>query len=346
MGRSEVEMFERKGRRSGQMNEPSPADLVGMYEVQATIVAADSRFRQGISRGELSLIYYSPRGQECISAAIGAHLQREDYLVTTYRGLHDQIAKGIPLRELIAEYLGRANGTCGGKGGPMHVTHAESGVMVTTGIVGGGLPIANGLALAAELDADRDAGRRVTAVCFGDGATNTGAFHEAMNLAAVWNLPVIFVCQNNQYGEHTPIAQSMRVATVAERAGAYAVPSVRVDGNDPVALWHEVGAATARARAGGGPTLIEASTYRFCGHVFGEDLAYQPAEEREAAIDADPVPRYRVDLIEKFGVDEAALQDIDERVAVLVDDAFNFAIAAEAPSLTQLYTDVLAEVGV
>jgi TPP-dependent pyruvate/acetoin dehydrogenase alpha subunit len=320
------------------MAEPRDEDLLTMYEIQAKIVAADEQFRQRISSGEVSLVYYSPRGQEAISAALGAHLRPDDYLVTTYRGLHDQIAKGIPLPDLFAEYLGRATGTCGGKGGPMHVTHAASGVMVTTGIVGGGLPIANGFALAAVLDDSS----RVTVVCFGDGATNTGAFHEAMNLAAVWQLPVVFLCQNNQYGEHTAIAQSMRVATVAERGAAYGIPSERVDGNDAVAMWQRFGAAVDRARDGGGPTLIDALTYRFHGHILGEDLAYQPADERDAAMAADPVPAYRSRLISQYGVTEVALADIDRRVAAEVTDAFRLALAGPEPDMASLYTDVVA----
>jgi acetoin:2,6-dichlorophenolindophenol oxidoreductase subunit alpha len=326
----------------GVMVEPGMDVLLGMYKVQAKIAAVDEQFRQRIARGQVSLVYYSPRGQECISAALGARLRVDDYLVTTYRGLHDQIAKGIPLPELVAEYLGRSSGTCGGKGGPMHVTHAASGVMVTTGIVAGGLPIANGLAVAAVLD-DSD---RVTVVCFGDGATNNGAFHEAVNLAAVWDLPVIFLCQNNQYGEHTPIGRSMRVPTVAQRAGAYGIASARVDGNDPVAMWHEIGAAVDRAREGGGPTLIDALTYRFYGHILGEDLAYQPAAEREAAIAADPVPAYRARLITEYRVADSVLREIDRDVAVEVDDAFTVALASPEPDISSLYTDVVAEVAV
>jgi TPP-dependent pyruvate/acetoin dehydrogenase alpha subunit len=323
-----------------QMAEPGGEDLLKMYEIQAKVVAADEQFRQRISSGEVSLVYYSPRGQEAISAALGAHLRPEDYLVTTYRGLHDQIAKGIPLPVLVAEYLGRTTGTCGGKGGPMHVTHAASGVMVTTGIVGGGLPIANGLALAAVLDDSP----RVTVVCFGDGATNTGAFHEAVNLAAVWDLPVIFMCQNNQYGEHTAIGRSMRVATVAERAAAYGIPAMRLDGNDAVAMWDGVGVAVNRARNGGGPTLIDALTYRFHGHILGEDLAYQPADERNAAIAADPVPAYRSRLIGQFGVNPIELADIDRRVAAEVEEAFTLALAGPEPDISSLHTDVVAEV--
>lgn len=322
------------------MTQPATDDLVGMYQTQALISAADERFRQGIMRGEFFMIYYSPRGQECISAALGVHLRPEDYLVTIYRGLHDQIAKGVPLPELVAEYLGRSTGTCGGKGGPMHVTHAESGVMVTTGIVGGGLPIANGLAWASSLDGED----RVTAVCFGDGATNTGAFHEAVNLAAVWNLPVVFVCQNNLYGEHTAVGDTMRVETIAERAAAYGIASARVDGNDPVALWHTVNEAVQRARGGGGPTLIEAVTYRFFGHVFGENLDYQPAEEREAAIAADPTLRFRTRLIDEYAVDEAVLDEIDREAGAQVEQAFASALSSPLPESSALYTDVVTEV--
>lgn len=324
------------------MADPTRADLVRMYEIQATIVEADEQFRRRLLGGEIALVYYSPRGQECIAAALGAHLRRDDYLVTTYRGLHDQIAKGMPLRPLVAEYLGRSTGTCGGKGGPMHVTHAASGVMVTTGIVGGGLPIANGLALSARLD-DSD---RVTVVCFGDGATNTGAFHEAVNLAAVWNLPVIFVCQNNQYAEHTAIGHSMRVQTVAERAAAYGIAQARVDGNDAIAMWHSVAEAIDGARKGAGPTLIDAVTYRFHGHIFGENLAYQPSAEREAAIAADPVPAYRRLLVEQHGVGEHELTAVDERVRAEVDDAFEFALGSGFPEVDCLHTDVAAEVTV
>jgi len=157
---------------------------------------------------------------------------------------------------------------------------------------------------------------------------------------------VLFICQNNQYGEHTPIAASMRVDSVAERAAAYGIASARVDGNDPVALWKEIGIATTRAREGGGPTLIDAVTYRFWGHVFGEDMGYQPADERAAAMEADPHPRYRARLIEHFAVEVATLDRIDARVRAQVDDAFEFALASDLPEVSMLETDVFAEVTV
>src|SRR5258708_7475922 len=166
-----------------------------MFETMTKIKRCDERFRSMLTSGQIVITYYSPRGQEVIPSAFSALLRLDDYMVTTYRGLHDHIGKGVNLRELWAEFLGRREGTCKGKGGPMHITDPKSGLMVTTGVVGGGLPIANGFGLAAKLNGTD----QVTVVNFGDGASNIGAFHEAMNLAAVWELPVVFVCQNNGY---------------------------------------------------------------------------------------------------------------------------------------------------
>ena len=316
------------------------ADRLRLYETMAAIKANDERFRSMISSGQLFLIYYPPRGQEAIAAGVGAALRPDDYVVTTYRGLHDQIAKGVPLRELWAEYLGRVTGTCKGKGGPMHVTHPASGLMVTTGIVGSGMPIANGLALGSVLADDG----RVTVVNFGDGASNIGAFHESLNLASLWKLPVIFVCQNNFYGEHTGHADAAAETDIAAKASAaYAMPGVAVDGNDPEAVFVAAGEAVRRARAGEGPTLIEARAYRFWGHVFGDDMAYQPPAERQAAMDADPVPAYRARLLAEQVADEEALADIEARIATEIEDAVAFALASPEADLSEIDIDVFAE---
>src|SRR5580700_1135492 len=176
--------------------------LRSVYRTMVLVAATDDALRAALSAGTVTMAYYSPRGQEATAAGFAAALRPDDYLVTTYRGLHDQIAKGVPLRPLLAEMLGRAEGTGKGKGGPMHVVWPEAGLMLTTGVVGSGLPIACGLAWAAQ----RENRGRVTLASFGDGASNIGAFHEACNLAAVWRLPVIFLCQNNHYGEHTAFA--------------------------------------------------------------------------------------------------------------------------------------------
>ncbi|MDH5256102.1 MAG: thiamine pyrophosphate-dependent dehydrogenase E1 component subunit alpha, partial [Gammaproteobacteria bacterium] len=183
---------------------PADRDLVaGIYTTMARIAEADKAIQRSLSAGELQFQYYPAGGQEAIPAAIAPLLTREDSMVITYRCIHDIVAKGTPMREIMAEMYGRAAGTSKGKGGPMHLSDPNSGLMATTGIVGAGLPIANGLALAAQL---RGTGR-ITVVTFGDGATSTGAFHEALNLAAVWKLPVVFVCQNNQYAEYTAIPE-------------------------------------------------------------------------------------------------------------------------------------------
>src|SRR5882757_1480827 len=263
-----------------------PETLLSVYRKALLIQLVDERMRSLLSSGRMAAVYYSPRGQEILAAAMGVHLKPTDYLVTSYRGVHDQLAKGIPLRLLCAEYYGKSTGACKGKGGPMHITYPAGGVMVTTGVVGGGLPIANGLALASQLKGDG----RVTLCCFGDGASNIGAFHESLNMASLWKLPVIFLCQNNGYGECTKYEKATAVAHVAERAASYNMKGVTVDGNDPQAMWQAARDAVERARAGDGPTLLEATTFRFMGHYFGDPGAYIPKEEYAAALARDPMP--------------------------------------------------------
>ncbi len=318
---------------------PDKETLARMFELVTAINLTDERFRTLLSSGRARSTYYSPKGQECISAAFGALLRPDDYCVTMYRGLHDHLAKGVPMRELFAEFLGRVTGTCKGKGGPMHVTHPASGLMVTTGIVGSGLPIANGLAWAAKLSGTD----QVTIVNFGDGASNIGAFHEALNLASVWELPVVFVCQNNRYGEHTRYEWATSASQVAQRAAAYEMPGVTVDGNDPVATYWAADEAISRARSGGGPTLVEAMTYRFWGHIFGDNMRYMPPEERKAAMDADPTVRYRNWLLEHGHLSEAELASIENDTLAAIDDAIAFALDSPPPGPDELYTDVYSE---
>jgi pyruvate dehydrogenase E1 component alpha subunit len=283
-------------------------------------------------------MYYSPRGQEIIPSSIAQHLRKDDYVVTTYRGLHDQIAKGVPLRSLWAEYLGKAAGTCGGKGGPMHVTDPENGLMVTTGVVGAGLPIANGLALSARMRGTD----QVTVVNFGDGASNIGAFHESLNLASLWKLPVLFVCQNNQFAEYTPFAEGTTVEHIADRAAAYSMAGQTVDGNDPARMYQAAGEAVRRARAGEGPTLLEARTFRFHGHLMGDTQVYMPKDLLAAAMEADPVKRLRAALL-RLGVSEERLAQVDREARAEVDDASSFAFDAPLPGPDQLMTDVYAQ---
>lgn len=318
---------------------PDTETLLRVYRRVALIHENDRQMRQAIRKGELAIIYYSPRGQEIIPAAISDHLTERDYLVTIYRGIHDQVAKGVPLKELWAEYAGRATGTCKGKGGPMHITHPATGVMVTTGVVGSGLPIANGLALASQLAGDG----RVTVVNFGDGASNIGAFHEALNLAAVWKLAVIFLCQNNGYAEHTRYADCTAVGSIAERADSYSIPGLCVNGNDPQAMWQASKWAVERARRGEGPTLLEARTFRFEGHLLGDPGHYIPKEEMQAAKEADPVPLFRQRLIDEFDVAPALLQQIEAEATRQVSEARAFALQSPYPEIRENRLDILSE---
>ena len=313
----------------------------GIYERMYRIKTVDDTMRGLIMKGAVSVIYYSPRGQEAIPSAVSAALTGDDYITTTYRGLHDTLAKGAPVREVIAEIIGRSGGTSKGKGGIMHLSDPRVGVMATSGIVGGAIPIANGLALRSQMTGS-DA---VTVSYFGDGATNIGAFHETLNMAAVWRLPVVFVCQNNEYGEFTPRMDSMNVKQISVRADSYGMAGVSVNGNDPDAVFEAAGAAVARARAGEGPTLIEAVTYRFMGHVFGVDtMEYMPKEEMAAALANDPVPAYRQRLIDDGAVSVDDMAALESVIDTEVSEAVEFALASSPPDPSETYTDVYAEV--
>jgi pyruvate dehydrogenase E1 component alpha subunit len=301
--------------------------------------AADDRLSRGIRSGEFVCVYWPPRGQEAIAAAMGVALRPDDQLLTTYRGLHDLLGKGVPLVEVYGEMLGRSVGAARGKGGTMHIARPESGVMLSTGIVGAGPPVAVGLAMAAQ----RRGLDRVTAVSFGDGATNTGSFHEAANMAALWGLPVVFVCQNNRYAEMTPTDHTMKIGAVAERASGYGMPGVSVDGNDPFAVLAVLTDAVERARRGDGPTFVECVTFRFKGHYFGDPMAYIPEDEMAAAIAADPIPRFRARLVADSLCTEAELDDADAEAVRTVEQAMETVLAAPLPPLDELDRDVYAD---
>jgi len=309
-----------------------------LYELMVLMKTADDRLSKGIGSGEFVCVYWPPRGQEAIAAAMGVALRPDDQLVTTYRGLHDLIGKGVPLVEIYGEMLGRQVGAARGKGGTMHIARPESGVMMSTGIVGAGPPVAVGLAMAAQ----RKGLDRVTAVSFGDGATNTGSFHEAANMAALWDLPIVFVCQNNQYGEMTPTEHTMKIPQVADRAAGYGMPGVRVDGNDPLAVVAALNDALDRARRGDGPSFLECVTFRFKGHYFGDPMAYIPADQMTAAQAADPVPAFRQQLADA-GVSAEELDDMDAAADRAVEDAIATVMAAPLPPLDELERDVYAD---
>lgn len=312
--------------------------LLDIYTRTMRVARTDEKFRSLLMTGKLASIYYTVRGQELVSAAMMAALERDDYIVTTYRGQHDQVAKGVPLKPLFAEIFGRTTGTCRGKGGSMHITHPASGVMVTTGVVGSGLPIANGLALASQNRKDG----RVTVASFGDGASNIGAFHEALNMAQLWSLPVVFFCQNNRYGEHTAFADHTKCESVASRATAYGMRGVRVDGNDVEAMYGAAREAVDRARRGDGPTLLEAMCYRMMGHFFGADFSYMPADHLTEMRGADPLPRLRQAMLDAQFF-EAELDEIVAEIDREVDDAADFAASSPLPGPEEIRKDVFEE---
>ena len=317
----------------------APETLQAIFQMMVRIAAADAAIQRGLSAGELQFQYYPCGGQEAIAAALSMILNKDDYMVTTYRGIHDIIAKGTPMREIMAELFGRISGTSKGKGGPMHLSDPASGLMVTTGIVGAGIPIANGLGLASILQGND----RVTAVSFGDGATSIGAFHEALNLASLWQLPVIFICQNNQYAEYTAVADYTRSRSLASRAEAYEMPGVQVDGNDPVALVGAFSDAAELARSGGGPTLIEALCHRLQGHAFGSEQTHMDQTALEDAIARAPVPTFRQRLLDEGICSEDDLAAMEKEARQEVEDAVDFARNEPPPAADELYTDVFAD---
>ncbi len=323
---------------AGAATELTDDEALAIYATMATIRAAEDRITRGLRAGELRMTFYEVRGQEAIPAAVSAHLRRDDYMVTTYRGMHDAIAKGIPLDELMAEMCGRVTGTSKGKGGPMHLSDPHSGLMVTTGVVGGGLPIACGLGLASQLQGTD----QVTVVNFGDGATSIGAAHEAANLAALWDLPVLFVCQHNQYGEHTRFSDYTRTERLAQRFAGYGMAAVTVDGNSVPEMYAAAGEAVRRARAGEGPTFLECLTFRLGAHAFGTGTEYIDPEELARAEAAEPVARHRRWLAEERGVSAETLDALERQAAEAVEVAVAAALAADPPGPEELRLDVFS----
>jgi pyruvate dehydrogenase E1 component alpha subunit len=298
---------------------------------------AQELFFEGLVRGTTHLGI----GQEAVAAGFAAAMRPDDYTFCTYRGHNHTLARGVPMAPILAELFGRATGLLGGKGGSMHLTSVDHGVMGSYAIVGAHLPIALGAAWSAQY---RRSGQ--VAVCFfGDGTTNIGAFHEALNMAVVWRAPVVFVCENNRYMEYTPIEAVTAVPRpAADRAAAYGLDDIVVDGNDVEAVYEVAGAAIARARAGDGPSLIEALTYRHGGHSRADPGKYRPDDEVAAWKARDPIPAFRARL-ESAGVDAAALDAIDAEVRVAVAEAEAEARAAPEPSADVLETQVWADGG-
>jgi TPP-dependent pyruvate/acetoin dehydrogenase alpha subunit len=308
-----------------------------MVECRKFEVRAQELFFEGLVRGTTHLGV----GQEAVAAGFGAAMREDDYSFATYRGHNHALARGTSMAGLYAELFGRATGLMGGKGGSMHITSAADNMMGSYAIVGAHLPIALGAAWSAQY---RKSGQ--VAVCFfGDGTTNIGAFHEALNMAAVWKAPVVFVCENNQYMEYTPIGAVTAVTRpAADRAAAYGLEPIVVDGNDADEVYDVASRVIARARAGEGPSLVEALTYRHGGHSRADPAKYRPDDEVKAWLAKDPVPAYRARLAEA-GADEATLAAVESEAAAKVAAAEAEARGAPEPSLDVIETQVWADGG-
>jgi pyruvate dehydrogenase E1 component alpha subunit len=314
-----------------------------IYRTQVTIREAEQRayelFLQNLVKGTSHLSL----GQEAVAAGFAAAMRPKDLSFCTYRGHAHTLARGVSVEKVLGELMQRDNGLMRGKGGSMHLTSVEHGVMGSYAIIGAHLPIACGAAWRAQYKGHDD----VSVCFFGDGTTNIGAFHEALNFASVWKLPVVFVCENNLYMEYTPIADVIPAGMkhpAAERASAYGLEPIVIDGNDADAVYRTAQAAFARARKGEGPSLIECMTYRYSGHSRADPGKYRPPGELEAWKARDPVKRYRERLLQ-FGIGEAAIADIENDVRHVVDEATEACKKAAPPDPAIITADVYADGG-
>lgn len=287
---------------------------------------------------ELPGFLHSCLGQEAVPAGACAALGEADYITSTHRGHGHVIAKGLELKRMMAELYGRTTGYCKGKGGSMHIADFSKGILGANGIVGGGIPIAVGAALSAQM---RKSGQ-VSVAFFGDGAASQGSFHEAVNMASVWKLPAVFVCENNQYAVSTHASRQRVAPEVAARAAGYGMPGVTVDGNDPLAVYGAMVEAVGRARAGEGPSLVECNTYKWLGHYVGDPGKYRPAEEVAAWKAAEPLGRYESALAAKGVLSAEEAARVHGEVAAEIEAAVEFARQSPHPKPEDALEDVEA----
>ncbi len=315
--------------------------LLAMYRTMVKIRRFEETLRDLFFQGQVPGFVHVSIGEEAVPAGVCAALSAADHITTTHRGHGHMLAKGGELKPMMAEILGRRTGYCKGKGGSMHIVNYELGILGANGIVGAGIPIATGAALASSFRNNAT----VAVAFFGDGASNEGTFHESLNLASLWKLPVLYVCQNNAYAEFTPTSESTSVADIAVRASGYGLPGVIVDGNDVLAVYEAAVKAVQRAKRGEGPTLIEAKTYRWEGHVVGEQAfvgEYRDPAEVEAAKQRCPIALFTPKLLETGFIMEAELERITGEVKKDIDEAVAFAQASPLPDPTEATEDVFA----
>jgi TPP-dependent pyruvate/acetoin dehydrogenase alpha subunit len=314
----------------------SEQQLLSAYRTMRTIRAFEDRVHEEFATGDISGFVHLYAGEEASATGVCMHLDERDALASTHRGHGHCIARGVDVTEMMAEIYGRVTGSCRGKGGSMHIADLSKGMLGANGIVGGGPPLICGTALAA-----RYAGKGGVGVAFfGDGASNQGTTLEALNLAAVWNLPAVFVAENNGYAETTSSTWSVASDNIADRAAAFGMPGVIVDGFDFFAVYEAAGEAISRARHGGGPTLVEMKFTRYYGHFEGDQQKYRADEVDQARTHLDCLVRFRDRVVSSGRLSAAQLDDVDTQVAALIDDAVRLAQAARRPGIDDLLTDV------
>lgn len=318
--------------------------IVDMYRTMKLIRDFEANASRLFAEGKIPGFVHLYIGEEAIATGVCAGLNDDDYITSTHRGHGHIIAKGGDIKYMMAELYGKATGYCKGKGGSMHIADANKGILGANGIVGAGHNIAVGAGLSAKYR-----GTDQVCVCFfGDGSTNQGTFHEAMNLASIWKLPVIFVCENNLYGISMHQSKHQAIQDVADRAVAYNVPGVIVDGNDVFAVYEAATEAVVRARAGQGPTLIECKTYRHQGHFEGDPAIYKSSDEVSEWMAKDPIPRMVSYLLDSNILTEKEIEGIDEEISKELEEAIKFAEESPLPSLESIvediYTDIVEEV--
>ena len=313
--------------------------LMSLYRKMVLIRKFEERvkflFLEGIMPGTI----HQCTGQEACSVGVCAALRPEDVITSTHRPHGDCLAKGMSIKAMMAELFGRTTGCCKGKGGSMHMGDLTKGVVPAIAIVGGGIPIATGLALAFKMKKEK----RV-AVCFtGDGAVNEGAFHEGVNMGAIWDLPVVYVVENNLYGASTSVNMVMKTETIAERSCAYKIPGLRIDGNDVLKVYETTKEVVERARSGQGPTLLELVTYRITGHSRRDPATYQPKEEKRKALENEPIGRFAKYLLSQEVAKQETLDSIDTEVENEIEVAVEAAMAAPLPKPEETLEDMFVE---
>jgi pyruvate dehydrogenase E1 component alpha subunit len=311
--------------------------MVDMYRKMLTIRNFEYQVKDLFARGKVVGAVHLSIGEEAVPVGVCSALKKGDYVLSNHRGHGHCIALGVDIKRMMAELFGRETGVCRGKGGSMHLADFSVGMLGASAIVGGGLPLAVGAGLSSKMRKTD----QVAVVFFGDGASNQGTFHESLNLAAIWNLPVLFVCENNRYAESTPVGEVMLAKNVADRAVAYGVPGTIVDGMDVLAVADAAGKAAARARKGNGPTLLECKTFRYLGHEEGDPwTTYRTEAEVNEWKKKDAIDKFRKDLVERGLLSENDAAMIENEVEKAVEDSIRFADESAWPKPEEAFKDV------